>query len=135
MTKITLLVGAAALSLSPLLALPASADTAAEITIATTHAGFASTQSSIDKVHAHLHHVLNCLVGPKGEGFDAAAGNPCAKAGNGAIPDTKDAAQKTKLEAVLARVKAGIASNDLADAKSEAERAKDALAMANMKGM
>lgn len=135
MTKITLIAGAAALSLSPFLALPAMADTAAEITIATTHAGVASKQGKIDGVHMHLHHVLNCLVGPKGEGYDAAVGDPCAKAGNGAIPDAKDAALKAKLEAVLVRVKAGIASDNLADAKSEADRAKDELAQANMKGM
>lgn len=135
MTKLTLIAGAAALSLAPFLTLPAQADTAAEITIATTHAGIASKQTNINGAHTHLHHVLNCLVGPKGEGFDAAAGNPCAKAGNGAIPDTSDTALKGKLEAIVTRVKAGIASNDLADAKSEAERAKDALAMANMKGM
>lgn len=130
MTKITLLAGAAALAVMPVLAAPALADAAAEITIAQTHAGAAAKQTTIDAVHMHLHHVLNCLVGPKGEGFDAAAGNPCAKAGDGAIPGTTDAAAKTKLEAVVTRVKAGLATNDLANAKSEAERAKDALASA-----
>lgn len=133
MTRLSLIIGAAALSLSPMLVLPAMADTAQEITIAQTHAGLASTQSNIAGVHTHLQHALNCLVGPKGAGFDAAAMNPCAKAGNGAIPDASDAALKTKLEAVVTRVKAGLATNDLNEAKSEAERAKDALAMANMK--
>ena len=47
--------------------------------------------------HKHLQHAVNCLVGPNGKGFDAAAGNPCGKAGNGAIPDSTDAAQKAKL--------------------------------------
>ena len=42
-------------------------------------------------VQAHLHHTLNCLVGPGGDGFDAKQMNPCAQAGNGAIPDAKDA--------------------------------------------
>ena len=71
------------------LALPtaAFADVAAELTVADQHAGFAAKAATIDMVHMHLHHVLNCLVGPSGPGFDAAPGNPCAKAGNGAIPD------------------------------------------------
>lgn len=128
MTKITLLAGAAALALSPVLVTPALADAAAEITIAQTHAGAAAKQTSIDAVHMHLHHALNCMVGPKGKGYDAAQANPCAKAGNGVIPDTTDATKKAALEQVVARINAGLATNDLANAKSEAERAKDALA-------
>ena len=67
----------------------------------------------------HLHHVVNCHVGPSGKGFDAAPGNPCAKAGNGAIPEGS-AAQKTKLETALASANAGIAATDLAAAQKDA---------------
>ena len=49
-------------------------------------------------VQKHMHHVLNCLVGPNGKGFDESFGNPCNGQGQGAIPETTDAATKTKLE-------------------------------------
>ena len=80
------------------LALPtaAFADVSAELVVASQHAGFAAKAPAIDMVHMHLHHVVNCLVGPSGTGFDATNANPCAKAGNGAIPDAS-AAQKAKL--------------------------------------
>jgi hypothetical protein len=110
------------------LALPtvAFADVSAELTVASNHAGMASKAAAIDTVHMHLHHVVNCLVGPSGKGFDAAPGNPCAKAGNGAIPEGS-AAQKTKLETALASANAGIAATDLAAAQKDAGDAASAI--------
>jgi hypothetical protein len=70
---------------------------------------------------------VNCLVGPAGAGFDAAAGNPCGKAGTGAIPETTDAAQKAKLQGVADAAKAGLASTDLATAQKAAQATADAL--------
>jgi len=99
-----------------LLPTAAFADAAQEIATAQTHAGLAAKAPAIDGIHMHLHHALNCLVGPKGDGFDAAPGNPCGSQGNGAIPDGSDAAQKAKLTAVVATLKAGIASSDAAAA-------------------
>ena len=52
----------------------------------TEHAGYAAAAADIAGVHAHLHHALNCLVGPGGNGFDAKEINPCAHAGNGSFP-------------------------------------------------
>ncbi|MGA7800616.1 MAG: hypothetical protein WCC36_07370 [Gammaproteobacteria bacterium] len=51
------------------------------------HAHFASEGKTTSVTHLHLHHVINCLVGPKGKGFDAAAGDPCKGQGNGALND------------------------------------------------
>jgi hypothetical protein len=101
-------------------ALPALADEAQELSIASTHAGLAGKAAAIDGVHMHLHHALNCLVGPGGMGFDAGNANPCGKAGNGAIPDSTDAAQKTKLAAAVEKAQAGIAATDLAAAQKDA---------------
>jgi hypothetical protein len=101
-------------------ALPALADEAQELSIASTHAGLAGKAAAIDGVHMHLHHALNCLVGPAGMGFDTGNANPCGKAGNGAIPDSTDAAQKTKLAAAVEKAQAGIAATDLADAQKDA---------------
>jgi hypothetical protein len=37
----------------------------------------------------HVQHVLNCLEGPAGANYKAAAGFPCQGQGNGVIPDLK----------------------------------------------
>ena len=114
-TRIALaLAGAAAL-----LSTAARADGPQAIGIAANHAGLAAAAGGIDMVHTHLHHVLNCLVGPGGDGFDAAPGNPCGAAG-GAIPQTADAATKAKLQTAATQVKAGIANPDMAASKKVA---------------
>ncbi len=104
------------------MALPtaAFADVAAQLSTGSTHAGLAAKAADVNMVHMHLHHALNCLVGPSGAGFDATVANPCAKAGNGAIADSTDAAQKVKLQAAVAKAQAGIAASDLAAAQKDA---------------
>ena len=102
-------------SLSP----AALADGPQAVATAAQHAGLAANAADIAVVHRHLHHVLNCLVGPDGAGFDAAPGNPCSAAG-GAIPQTADAAMKTKLETAATRVRGGIANQSLDAAKKVA---------------
>src|ERR1700742_5108250 len=109
MKKIALLAACAAVIATPVLA-----DTAAELSIAQNHAGMAAKAADLKTTQMHLHHAVNCLVGPSGAGFDAAAGNPCGKAGNGAIPDSSDAAQKAKLASIAASAKQGVGSSDLA---------------------
>ena len=85
----------AGLALLPAAAL---ADGPSEITNGAAHAGLAAGSLDVAGVHTHLHHALNCLVGPGGKGFDAKEMNPCAQAGSGAIPDTADATKKAALE-------------------------------------
>jgi len=110
------------LALAGIAFVPASAlaDGPQAIATAANHAGLAAAAGGIDMVHTHLHHVLNCLVGPGGDGFDAAPGNPCANAGGGAIPQTADAAMKTKLQTAATQAKGGIANADMAAAKKTA---------------
>ena len=67
--------------------------------------------------HAHLHHTINCLVGPHGDGFDVKELNPCKDLGNGAIPDIADATRVKSLRAALALIEAGLRSDDLDTAK------------------
>ena len=69
----------------------AAGDPSAELKTATTHAGFAAKYEALNEVTTHLHHTLNCLVGPQDKLFDAAAGNPCQGQGNGYLPDLKAA--------------------------------------------
>lgn len=85
-----------------------------EISTAHTHATYAQQASSVAASHVHLHHVINCLVGPKGTGFDAKQANPCKGQGNGALPDSADnSALHSKLKTALSEAQAGLKSNDL----------------------
>ena len=62
---------------------------AAQLKTAIAHAGYAENAGSMTEVTMHLHHVLNCLVGPNDKMFDKAAGDPCQGQGNGIMPDIK----------------------------------------------
>jgi hypothetical protein len=98
-------------------------DVAQEVSIAVQHAGFAADAVIIATVHAHLHHTVNCIVGPDGQGFDAKELNPCQGKGNGALPDMADSAKKLMLQEALTKAQAGLASDDLATAKLNAAAA------------
>src|SRR5450631_2205928 len=106
-----------ALAIQPVAAL---ADAAGEIATATDHAGYATTGRNIDAVREHLHHAVNCLEGPGSKVFDSGVENPCAKMGNGAIPDAANAAIKAKLQAVVDVAETGISANDEVAAKRAA---------------
>ena len=101
----------------------AFADGPQQISTAGKHAGMASAAPDLKGVTTHMKHVVNCLVGPGGQGFDAAAGNPCNGQGQGAIPETTDAATKMKLETVLTKARAAAGATDYAAAKQNASEA------------
>jgi len=100
-----------------------AADAGAEITNAAMHAGLAAQAGDIAGVHTHLHHAVNCLVGPAGPGYDGKELNPCANNGSGAIPDSTNSSTKQALEAALAKANSGIATTDLATAQKDASAA------------
>jgi hypothetical protein len=125
MKKMILLAACAALTATPVLA-----DTAAELNIAQNHAGMAAKAADLKTVQMHLHHAVNCLVGPGGPGFDPSNANPCAKAGNGAIPDSTDPAQKAKLQAAVADASPGLNTSDVAAAQHAAQTTADAIGAA-----
>jgi hypothetical protein len=122
MTRIALLAGAAIFA-----ATPALADAAQEISIAATHAGLAAKNGMINGVHMHLHHALNCLVGPDGAGFDKSQENPCAKSGTGAIPDEADAAKKETLTTAAQEARDALGQTDLAEAQAGAQKVADTI--------
>ena len=124
MKKLMLLAGAAAL-----MATPAFADLASALSTAQTHAGMAAAQTDIMKVHMHLQHAVNCLVGTNGAGFDGSMGNPCGKETSGAI-DASSGAQKDKLTKIAADAKAGVGNADLAASQAAAKSTADAIAAA-----
>jgi hypothetical protein len=98
----------------------ALADANSEVVTAATHASLAAGASDLAGTHTHLHHTLNCLVGPGGNGFDAKELNPCAQNGKGAIPDTTDPTKKASLEKAADKVRAGIAAADFKTAQADA---------------
>jgi hypothetical protein len=113
------LAACAGLAAVPLAAL---ADASGEISTAAKHAGMSAQATSLEMAHAHLHHTLNCLVGPKGRGFDSKAENPCGDLGNGAIADTSDAAAKKSLEKAAGQARSALRSKDLDKVKEDAAK-------------
>ena len=114
-----LILGAIAVGSVAFVPAAALADGPQAIATAKQHSGLAANAAALPQVQTHLHHVLNCLVGPGGQGFDAMPGNPCNAAG-GAIPQTADAATKAKLETAATTARGGIAATDIAVAKKAA---------------
>ncbi|HIJ62990.1 MAG TPA: hypothetical protein HPQ04_09900 [Rhodospirillaceae bacterium] len=108
----------------------AAADANQEIATAVTHAGLAAGSGEQKVVSMHLHHVVNCLVGPNGADFDASAGNPCKDQGAGALVDAP--AKKGELETALALAKSGLTATDIAKAKEKAVETQTALKKAGM---
>jgi len=98
-----------------------------EIDTAITHAGYAEKMTTVNKVHLHLHHVINCLVGTHGVGFDAKAGDPCMGMGNGAIHDDNykvaDMQHRTALQDALEDAEYGLMTNRLKIARNAADLA------------
>jgi hypothetical protein len=93
-----------------------------ELKTAMSHAGYAAKADALNGVHLHLHHVLNCMVGPQDKLFDSAAGNPCKDQGTGVVPELKGKMDQQYYEAALVAQIAtqGIASNSLPEAKTDA---------------
>ncbi len=109
-----------------------AADANTEITTAATHAGLAAKADSIKMVHEHMHHALNCLVGPNGKEFDKMALNPCKNSGMGAIPDTTNAGQKMELQKVVSTLNMGLTEMDMKKAQDTAMMAAGDLKKAAM---
>ena len=108
----------------------AAPNAASEIKMAASHAALAVKAADVQSVHTHLHHVLNCLVGPSGKGFDVTNANPCAGSGNGAIPDSTYPASKKQLRAAAKYAISGIAETDLGKAQKRAIDVASAIAKA-----
>jgi hypothetical protein len=115
------------------LLLPTSAALAGigeELTIAQTHSllAYRSGGRGVGGAKTHLQHVLNCLVGPGGEGYNATPPmmDPCSNSGKGALNDAVSPAQKQKIITAIAMTKKAMeitepeamqtATTDLADA-------------------
>lgn len=111
---------------------PASAgDAKPQVATAAAHAGMAAAATEDKMVKGHLQHVINCLVGPAGEGFDAAQANPCKDQGFGAIPDAS-MDKVPALQAALKMARDGITAPDGATARGKAAATQAALGKISM---
>lgn len=105
----------------------AYADAASEIATAAEHAGLAAAAPNLLQTRMHLHHAMNCLVGPKDGDFDKSNANPCAQQGKGAFLDASSPETKAKLQNAMSLAGDGIASSDEATAKKNAAMIKTTL--------
>jgi hypothetical protein len=125
----------APMAIALLLSSPAlAADLRGEIMNAAEHAEYAGEATTLEIAHMHLHHALNCLVGPNGDGFDPHSLNPCVHSGNGIIPDATDAKMIAVFQSAAAKSREGLASNDLATAKDDATEVAR-MVVATLKGL
>jgi hypothetical protein len=94
-----------------------AADLKKELQTAMYHASeLAQRGDSVATSKLHVQHVINCLEGPSGADFKAAAGYPCQGQGNGAIPDLKDAVAAKTAGADVALKEASVALKLAVDA-------------------
>lgn len=99
----------------------AAADGPKEVSTALAHAEMAVAGKDLKTVDMHLHHVVNCLVGAKGKGFDASAGDPCKDMGDGALNDSAtDKMLHEKLEGALHEADRGLKDTSYDSAKKTA---------------
>lgn len=119
-------VPAFALALSlPLVAqaMNSSGTVAKQVSTASAHAGMAVGAADLKTAHAHLQHVINCLVGPAGQAYDAQAENPCKGMGQGAMVDAKgDAARESMLQTAVDEAEHGLQAQTLDGAHADAQK-------------
>jgi len=73
-----------------------------QVATAVQHAGFSASADEHAMAVRHLGHVLNCIAGEDGEGFDGAWGHPCAGQGSGILVDVEAHAHAADVAALLA---------------------------------
>jgi len=112
----------------PLAAHPKAGDVSKQVSTAAAHAGMALGAADLKMAHAHLQHVINCLVGPSGEGYDAQQADPCKGMGQGAMVDAKgDTAQEAQLQTALEHAQHGVKATTVDEAHADAQKAMSSL--------
>lgn len=90
-----------------------------EIDTAVEHANKAAASKDITGVQENLRHVINCLVGPNGAGYDNSMDDPCKRLGNGALNDVPaDSDEHRLLTQAFNEAKNGLAQHDVDSARS-----------------
>lgn len=88
-----------------------------QLATAKQHAEFSMGAEEHETAVRHLGHVLNCIAGEGGEGFDGSWGHPCGGQGAGILADIEEHAHAADLMAVLSSAHAlamqGVAEESL----------------------
>jgi polysaccharide deacetylase 2 family uncharacterized protein YibQ len=74
----------------------------AQLTTAVQHAEFSMTAADHAMALRHLGHVLNCIAGEEGDGFDGSWGHPCGGQGLGIVQDVAAHPHAADVAALLA---------------------------------
>jgi len=74
---------------------------ATQLATAVQHAEFSMGSDDHAVAVRHLGHVLNCIAGVGGEGFDGSWGHPCDGQGSGLLTDLADQSRADDLAVVL----------------------------------
>lgn len=115
----------------PLVGLAADDAVSQQVSMAEAHAKMAASADSLEMTHTHLHHVINCLVGKDGEGFDANEDNPCNGMGEGALPDSAGNSDvHAQLQTAASDARAALDDDDKASAQESAHQVAQALGQA-----
>lgn len=94
-----------------------------QVSTATAHAALALGAADLKMTQVHLHHVINCLVGPAGEGYDATQDNPCKGMGQGAMVDAKgDSTRESQLQAAVTQATQGLKAATVSEAHADAQK-------------
>lgn len=94
-----------------------------QVSTAAAHAGLALGAADLKMTQVHLHHVINCLVGPAGEGYDPTQENPCKGMGQGAIVDAKgESARESHLHEAVAEAMHGLKAATVGEAHADAQK-------------
>lgn len=122
-----LVAGVMALSVQP----AAAGDFKQQTATAAAHAGMAAVATEPNMVKSHMQHVINCLVGPAGDGYDSAQANPCKDQGFGAVQDAP-IEKMPALQAALKLARQAFAEPDPAKARDKAQATQAALGKTSM---
>lgn len=107
------------------------ASVAKQLETAGVHAGAAAGTDDLAMAKMHLQHTVNCLVGPDGELYDAAAGDPCTGQGTGILNELPaDSDAYTAAELALTHASKGAAAAGIATAQELANETVGLLAQA-----
>ncbi|WP_147305059.1 hypothetical protein [Alkalilimnicola ehrlichii] len=86
------------------------------------HAEFAADGEKAPAIHYHLHHVINCLVGPRGDAFREEVGNPCEGQGRGLVHDLRGSAGRDEVDLALTAALHGLNAEQVEAARAAGER-------------
>ena len=94
-----------------------------QLATARQHAEFSMGADDLAGATTHLGHVLNCIAGEEGEGFDGDWGHPCGGQGDGILADVESHPAADEVAAVLSAAHALAMDGVMAESLGAAQAA------------